>query len=181
MKKVKAMKRDADLKNNRDKKDRNGFRAEVVLLEPEIPQNTGNIARTCAALGCPLHLIEPLGFSMEDKYLRRAGLDYWHLVEVKSYVNLEAFFAEHRGGRFIFLTKKAQQNFYDGDFKGHMPVYFFFGKETMGLPTTLLAQHPGSCFRIPMRSQARSLNLSNAVALVLYEVFRQNDFPRLLI
>jgi tRNA (cytidine/uridine-2'-O-)-methyltransferase len=158
---------------------KSSFSVEVVLVEPEIPQNTGNIARTCAALGCRLHLIEPLGFSLEDKYLRRAGLDYWHLVEVICYPNIEAFFVDHRDGRFFFLTKKAERNFYDADLQGDMPMYFFFGKETMGLPLSLLAQYPDDCFRIPMRSQARSINLSNAAAIVLYEAFRQNNFPHL--
>ena len=156
-----------------------GFRAEVVLVEPEIPQNTGNIARTCAALGCSLHLIEPLGFSLEDKYLRRAGLDYWHLLDVTSYPNLEAFFKTNSSGTFYFLTKKAQRSYHEVEFRGR--VYFFFGKETWGLPETLLAEHRHHCLRIPMRQEARSLNLSNAVALVLYEAFRQNEFPGLKI
>lgn len=158
---------------------KSSFSAEVVLFEPEIPQNTGNIARTCAALGCRLHLIEPLGFSLEDKYLRRAGLDYWHLLEVTCYPNIDAFLVDHRDGRFFFLTKKAGRNFYDADLQGDMPMYFFFGKETMGLPSSLMSQYPESCFRLPMRSQARSLNLSNAAAIVLYEAFRQNNFPGL--
>lgn len=158
---------------------KSGFSAEVVLFEPEIPQNTGNIARTCAALGCTLHLIEPLGFSLEDKYLRRAGLDYWHLVEVMCYPSIEVFLAAHREGRFIFLTKKSRRNFYETDLQGDMPIYFFFGKETMGLPASLLSQYPDDCFRLPMRSQARSLNLANAAAVVLYEAFRQNHFPKL--
>ena len=174
--KVKEMQYDENLKKNRDKK---GFSAEVVLFEPEIPQNTGNIARTCAALGCRLHLIEPLGFSLADKYLRRAGLDYWHLVEVTCYPSIEAFFVDHRDGRFFFLTKKAERNFYDADLQCDMPMYFFFGKETMGLPPSLPAQYPDGCFRLPMRLQARSLNLSNAAAVVLYEAFRQNDFLKL--
>jgi tRNA (cytidine/uridine-2'-O-)-methyltransferase len=179
MQKLKGIQCDEDLKKKRSEKSKSGFSAEVVLFEPEIPQNTGSIARTCAALGCRLHLIEPLGFSLEDKYLRRAGLDYWHLVEVTCCPGIEAFFVDHRDGRFIFLTKKARRNFYDADLQGDMPMYFFFGKETMGLPSSLLAQYPDDCFRLPMRSQARSLNLSNAVAIVLYEAFRQNGFPKL--
>ncbi|UCH93747.1 MAG: tRNA (uridine(34)/cytosine(34)/5-carboxymethylaminomethyluridine(34)-2'-O)-methyltransferase TrmL [Candidatus Aminicenantes bacterium] len=153
--------------------------AEVVLVEPEIPQNTGNIARTCAALGCPLHLIEPLGFSLDDKYLKRAGLDYWHLVEIKCYPNIEAFFEKHRNGGFFFLTKKVLRSFYEADLQTREKMYFFFGKETYGLPDTLIAQYPDNCFRIPMRCEARSLNLSNVVAVVLYEAFRQNGFPGL--
>jgi tRNA (cytidine/uridine-2'-O-)-methyltransferase len=179
MMKVKGIQCDENLKENRGEKSKRGFSAEIVLFEPEIPQNTGNIARTCAALGCRLHLIEPLGFSLEDKYLRRAGLDYWHLVEVTCCPNIEAFFVDHRDGRFIFLTKKARRNFYDADFRNDMPMYFFFGKETMGLPPSLLARYPDDCFRLPMRSPARSLNLSNAAAVVLYEAFRQNGFPKL--
>ncbi len=154
-----------------------GFRAEVVLVEPEIPQNTGNIARTCAALGCPLHLIEPLGFSLEDRYLRRAGLDYWHMVEITRYPNIEAFFNSNRDAAFYFLTKKGKRGYHEVHFQGHM--YFIFGKETAGLPDTLLARYPGNCLRIPMQAKARSLNLSNTVALVLYEAFRQNHFPGL--
>jgi tRNA (cytidine/uridine-2'-O-)-methyltransferase len=163
----------------KEKHGKNSFCAEVVLFEPEIPQNTGNIARTCAALGCRLHLIEPLGFSLEDRYLRRAGLDYWHLVEVMCYPNIETFFTAHRDGRFFFLTKHARRIFYDADLQHDIPMYFFFGKETMGLPPSLLARYPDDCYRLPMRSQARSLNLSNAAAVVLYEVFRQNNFPHL--
>jgi tRNA (cytidine/uridine-2'-O-)-methyltransferase len=170
---------DENLKENQSEKSKGGFSAEVVLFEPEIPQNTGNIARTCAALGCRLHLIEPLGFSLDNKYLRRAGLDYWYLVRVSCYPDLEAFFVDHRYGRFIFLTKKARRNFYDADLQSDIPMYLFFGKETMGLLPSLLAQYPDDCFRLGMRSQARSLNLSNTAAVVLYEVFRQNNFPQL--
>jgi tRNA (cytidine/uridine-2'-O-)-methyltransferase len=148
-----------------------GFNANVVLVEPEIPQNTGNIARTCAALGCGLHLIEPLGFSLEDKYLRRAGLDYWHLLDVKCYPGIDSFFETHQEGRFFLFSKKARRSYYDADFHGRM--YLFFGKETMGLPVSLIEKYPGDCFRIPMRPEARSLNLSNAVAVALYEAYRQ--------
>ncbi|NIM18147.1 MAG: tRNA (uridine(34)/cytosine(34)/5-carboxymethylaminomethyluridine(34)-2'-O)-methyltransferase TrmL [Candidatus Aminicenantes bacterium] len=164
---------------SRRKKEQNktDFSAEVVLVEPEIPQNTGNIVRTCAALGCPLHLIEPLGFSLEDRYLRRAGLDYWHLVEITCYPNIDTFFNTNRDGTFYFLTRKGQRSYHEIDFRGH--IYFIFGKETAGLPNTLLAKHPGNCLRIPMQAEARSLNLSNTVALVLYEAFRQNHFPGL--
>jgi tRNA (cytidine/uridine-2'-O-)-methyltransferase len=177
--KVNEMQCDENLKEYKSGKSKKGFSAEVVLFEPEIPQNTGNIARTCAALGCRLHLIEPLGFSLEDKYLRRAGLDYWHLVEVICYPNMETFFTVHRDGRFFFLTKHARRIFYDADLQDEMPMYFFFGRETIGLPPFLLAQYPDDCYRLPMRSQARSLNISNAAAVVLYEAFRQNNFPHL--
>ncbi|MCP5102701.1 MAG: tRNA (uridine(34)/cytosine(34)/5-carboxymethylaminomethyluridine(34)-2'-O)-methyltransferase TrmL [bacterium] len=155
------------------------FSADVVLWEPEIPQNTGNIARTCAALGCRLHLIEPLGFSLEDRYLRRAGLDYWHMVEVNRYPDIETFFKTNSGGNYFFITKKGKRSFHEIEFRG--PMYFIFGKETFGLPEDLIAEHPDRCLRIPMRAEARSLNLSNAVALVLYEAHRQNNFPGLLI
>ena len=159
------------------KESKHNFKAEVVLFEPEIPQNTGNIARTCAAMGCKLHLIEPLGFSLANRYLRRAGLDYWHLVEVICYPHLEAFFDANKEGNFFFVTKKGKRGYHEIDFRGR--VYFVFGKETGGLPENLTAKHPSQCLRIPMRPGARSLNLSNAVALVLYEAFRQNDFPGL--
>lgn len=161
------------------KNNRGGFNVEVVLVEPEIPQNTGNIVRTCAALGCGLHLIEPLGFSLEDRYLRRAGLDYWPHVEIKCYPNIAAFFNANREGRLFFFSKKAARSYHEARFRGH--VYLVFGKETAGLPEDLLASYPDDCFRIPMRSEARSLNLSNAAAIVLYEAFRQNGFPGLLL
>lgn len=153
------------------------FRAEVVLVEPEIPQNTGNIARTCAALGCGLHLIEPLGFSLKDRYLKRAGVDYWHMVEVKRYPDMETFLNSNGTGSFYFLTRKGTRSYDEVEFRGH--VYFVFGKESAGLPDSLVTRNPESCLRIPMRAEARSLNVSNAVALVLYEAYRQNCFPDL--
>jgi tRNA (cytidine/uridine-2'-O-)-methyltransferase len=152
-----------------------GFFAEVVLFEPEIPQNTGNIARTCAALGCPLHLVEPLGFSLEDRYLRRAGLDYWSLVEVTCYPGFEAFLKANREGRFFFFSKKVKRPYHEAQFRGH--VYLIFGKETAGFPIDFISKRPADCYRIPMREDVRSLNLSNAAAIVLYEAFRQNGFP----
>lgn len=155
-----------------------GLQADVVLVEPEIPQNTGNIVRTCAALGCKLHLIEPLGFSLEDRFLRRAGLDYWPLVEVKRYPDIETFFSIHRNGRPFFFSKKVQQNFWEADFRSR--IYLFFGKESTGLPATLLEKRPMQCYRIPMRPEARSLNLAVAVSVVLYEAFRQNSHFDLL-
>jgi len=154
-----------------------GFSAEVVLLEPEIPQNTGNIARTCAALGCGLHLIEPLGFSLENRYLRRAGLDYWHLVDLKTYPDIGTFFEANPDGTYYFMTKNGTRGYHEIAFHGR--VFFIFGKETVGLPGSLTAGNPGLCLRIPMREGARSLNLSNAVALVLYEAYRRNNFPGL--
>ncbi|MCX6582218.1 MAG: tRNA (cytidine(34)-2'-O)-methyltransferase [Candidatus Aminicenantes bacterium] len=151
------------------------FSVEVVLVEPEIPQNTGNIARTCAALGCKLHLIEPLGFSLTTQRLRRAGVDYWNLVEVERHPDMETFLRTHTGGVFYFFTRKAQRCYHEVEFRGRN--YFVFGKESTGLPDGLIAQYPGHCLRIPMRQGMRSLNVSNAAALALYEAFRQNNFP----
>ncbi len=146
----------------------------IVLVEPEIPQNTGNIARTCAATGSRLHIVKPMGFAVDDKKLKRAGLDYWHLLGVQYYENLADFFAQHAGGRFFYATTKglniyAEAKFQDGD-------YILFGKETKGLPEDLLYKNREQCIRIPMISQARSLNLSNSVAIVVYEALRQNGF-----
>lgn len=151
----------------------------IVLVYPEIPQNTGNIARTCAATGAELHLIEPLGFSLSDKYLKRAGLDYWGLMRYHVYPDLESFLRQMpENARLFFATTKAPQRYdqvqyRDGD-------YLFFGQETRGLPENLLQKRYEDCIRIPMREEARSLNLSNSVAIVLYEALRQNDFPGLL-
>ena len=149
----------------------------IVLVEPEIPQNCGNIARTCAATGCRLHLIRPLGFDISEKAVKRAGLDYWHLVEVTDYENMDDFFRRNDVKRMWCLSTKAPQSytqarFSDGD-------YLFFGEETKGLPEDFLEAHRDSCIRLPMRSQARSLNLSNAVAITVYEALRQLDFPGL--
>lgn len=154
------------------------FSAEVVLYEPEIPQNTGNIARTCAALGCGLHLIEPLGFSLEDKYLKRAGMDYWHSVEVTRYRDFSSFIEQNRQGRYFFFSKKVAQNYSEARFTGK--CYLIFGQESLGIPGSLLAQYATDCYRIPMREGTRSLNLSNTAAIVLYEAFRQNGFPGLV-
>ena len=149
----------------------------IVLVEPEIPQNCGNIARTCAATGCTLHLIRPLGFDISDKAVKRAGLDYWHLVDVRDYENMEDFFRRNDVRRMWCLSTKAPRSyteacFEDGD-------YLLFGKETKGLPEDFLAAHRDCCIRIPMRSEARSLNLSNAVAITVFEALRQLDFPHL--
>ena len=139
----------------------------IVLVEPEIPQNCGNIARTCAATGTRLHLIRPLGFDISDKAVKRAGLDYWHMVEVLDYENLDDFFARNDVRRMWCLSTKAPRSLVEADF--HDGDYLFFGKETKGLPETFLAEHYDDCVRIPMRSDARSLNLSNAVAITVYE------------
>ena len=149
----------------------------IVLVEPEIPQNTGNIARTCAATGCTLHLIKPLGFEISDKYLKRAGLDYWNLVDVFVYENFEELCAKYPDARFHFYTTKARKTYTEADYaEGDFLV---FGKETRGLDEELLLKHPDECVRIPMYSEARSLNLSNAAAIATYEALRQNDFKGL--
>ncbi len=145
----------------------------VVLVEPEIPQNTGNIARTCAATGTSLHLIRPLGFELSDRYLKRAGLDYWQYLDLKIYDSLEDFFRENQG-EFFFFTTKAERVYSQQRFEGN--AYLFFGKETAGLPESLLKQFPKRCLRLPMLDRIRSLNLSNSVAVAVYEVLRQWDF-----
>ena len=149
----------------------------IVLVEPEIPQNCGNIARTCAATGCRLHLIRPLGFDISEKAVRRAGLDYWHLVEVRDYENLDDFFSKNDVAQMWCLSTKAPRSYVEADFQDE--CYLFFGKETKGLPEDFLAAHYDSCVRLPMRDCARSLNLSNAVAITVYEALRQLDFPNL--
>ena len=149
----------------------------VVLVEPEIPQNCGNIARTCAATGCRLHLIRPLGFDISEKAVKRAGLDYWNLVEVLDYENLEDFFSKNQVERMWCLSTKAPRCYTEAEYREG--DYLFFGKETKGLPEPFLEAHRESCVRIPMRQEARSLNLSNAVAITVYEALRQLSFPQL--
>lgn len=149
----------------------------IVLMQPEIPQNTGNIARTCAATGTVLHLIEPLGFSLADKYLKRAGLDYWHLMEYHVYRSAEEFWKQHSGIRAHFATTKAPRGYHEAEYRDG--DYLFFGCETRGLPENLLEKVYDRCIRIPMRPEARSLNLANSAAVVLYEALRQNGFPGL--
>lgn len=146
----------------------------VVLVEPEIPANTGNIARTCSATGTILHLVHPLGFSLEDKYLKRAGLDYWHELTIFHYNSFQEVVDKYPDGRFFFATTKANQNhtdiaYQDGDF-------LVFGKETKGLPEDLIYANLDRSIRIPMKNTARSLNLSNSVAVILYEAYRQIGF-----
>ena len=150
----------------------------IVLVEPEIPQNCGNIARTCAATGCRLHLIRPLGFDISEKAVRRAGLDYWHMVEVRDYDNLADFFAKNEVKHMWCLSTKAPRSYTEAAFQDE--DYLFFGKETKGLPEDFLAAHYDECIRIPMRSEARSLNLSNAVAITVVEALRQLEFPGLM-
>ena len=151
----------------------------IVLVEPEIPQNCGNIARTCAATGSRLHLIRPLGFDISDRAVKRAGLDYWHLVSVSDYEDLDALFARHpEAAEDLWLaTTKAPRDYTQARFSPDS--WLFFGKETAGLPETLLAEHWERAVRIPMISEARSLNLSNSVAIVAYEALRQQGFAQL--
>ena len=149
----------------------------IVLYEPEIPQNTGNIARTCAGTGCTLHLIEPLGFTVTDSRLKRAGLDYWHLVDVRVYGDIEELFARNEIGQMRLFSTKAPRRYDEADYPDG--TYLFFGKETKGLPEEFLAAHYDSCVRIPIRAEARSLNLSNSAAVGVFEALRQQDFPHL--
>ena len=149
----------------------------IVLVEPEIPQNCGNIARTCAATGCRLHLIRPLGFDISEKAVKRAGLDYWNLVEVIDYENLDDFFHRNEVKEMWCLSTKAPRAYTEAHFSDG--CYLFFGKETKGLPEDFLEAHREACVRIPMRQAARSLNLSNAVAITVFEALRQLEFPGL--
>ena len=149
----------------------------IVLVEPEIPQNCGNIARTCAAVGARLHLIRPLGFDISDKAVKRAGLDYWHLVDVRDYRDLSDFFSKNDVRQMWCLSTKAPRGYTEARFEDG--CYLFFGKETKGLPEDFLEAHRDSCIRLPMRAEARSLNLSNSVAITVYEALRQLEFPHL--
>ncbi|MDF2988121.1 MAG: hypothetical protein K0R50_3631 [Eubacterium sp.] len=149
----------------------------IVLVEPEIPQNTGNIVRTCAATGAVLHLVGPLGFSIEDKYLKRAGLDYWHEAEINYYEGLQAFLDKHGDKKLYYSTTKAVHNYCDVAYEED--CFVLFGKETAGLPEELLKDNKDTCIRIPMKEGIRSLNLSNSVAIVIYEALRQKDFEYL--
>ncbi len=146
----------------------------LVLVEPEIPQNTGNIARTCAAAGLALHLVRPLGFDISDKALKRAGLDYWDMVDVRCYDGLDDFFEKTAGGRYFYATTKGGRPYTEAEYREG--DYILFGKETRGLPEELLKRDPARCVRIPMMAGARSLNLGNSAAIIAYEALRQNDF-----
>ncbi len=149
----------------------------IVLEEPEIPQNTGNIARTCAATGASLHLVKPLGFEIDDRKLKRAGLDYWDKLDITYYENLDDFFAKNPDAGFYCFTTKARHVYSDISYPKR--VFLMFGKETKGLPEELLFANPDRCVRIPMRDTLRSLNLSNSAAIAVYEVFRQRGFEGL--
>ena len=149
----------------------------VVLVEPEIPQNTGNIIRTCAATGTTLHLVRPLGFSLEDKYLKRSGLDYWDIANIQYYDSFEEVVEKNPNGTFFYATTKVNQAHSDVKYVDNS--FIVFGKETKGLPETLIKENLETCIRIPMLNleKARSLNLSNSVAIVVYEALRQLDYP----
>lgn len=149
----------------------------IVLVEPEIPQNTGNIARTCAATGARLHIVKPMGFEINDKHLKRAGLDYWYLLDITYYENIDEFFEKNKNGRFFYSTTKAPKSYTEAEFSDE--DFILFGKETKGLPEELLYKDRERCIRIPMIDEARSLNLSNSVAIVLYEALRQTGFSSL--
>lgn len=149
----------------------------IVLVEPEIPQNTGNIARTCAATGSVLHLVKPLGFDISERAVRRAGLDYWHLVDVRVYENLDELFEKNDIRQMRLFSTKAPRAYTEADYADG--CFLFFGRETRGLPEAFLEAHFESCVRIPMRTEARSLNLSNSVAVGVFEALRQQDFPHL--
>ena len=149
----------------------------IVLHEPEIPQNTGNIARTCAATGAALHIIKPMGFTIDDKKLKRAGLDYWDKLDITYYENLEDFYARNPQARPFYFTTKAIQTYTEVAYPENS--YIMFGKESRGLPEELLYANRESCVRIPMRDTLRSLNLSNSVAIAVYEILRQDQFEGL--
>ena len=154
------------------------MKINIVLHEPEIPQNTGNIARTCAATGASLHLIRPLGFEIDDRKLKRAGLDYWHSLDIYYYDGLEDFFGKHPDAQFWCFSTKAPRAYSEVAYPDN--CYLIFGKETRGLPEDFLLENYDRCVRIPMRDGLRSLNLSNSAAIAVYEVLRQHDFDGLL-
>jgi tRNA (cytidine/uridine-2'-O-)-methyltransferase len=152
----------------------------VVLYQPEIPANTGNIARTCAATGTTLHLIHPLGFSTDDKMLKRAGLDYWQYVNVIHYDSLDEFYEKNQDGEFFYLTKYGEKAHSDFDYSDlNKEYYFVFGRETNGLPANVIQENFDRCLRVPMNGNVRSLNLSNTAAILVYEALRQQNYPEL--
>jgi tRNA (cytidine/uridine-2'-O-)-methyltransferase len=152
------------------------MKLHIVLVEPEIPSNTGNISRTCSVTGAALHLVHPLGFDISEKQVRRAGLDYWDKLDITYYEGMEDFFARN-DGEFYFFTTKGRRRHSDAVYKGK--VYLIFGREDKGLPEELLCKNEERCLRIPMKSTLRSLNLSNSAAIAAYEALRQNDYPEL--
>ncbi len=157
------------------------MKINIVLVEPEIPQNTGNIARTCAATGGKLHLVHPLAFSISDKYVKRAGLDYWDKLDIEEHDSFEKFLEKYppEKNNMFFLTTKGQKCYSDINYSTMDEVFLLFGKETKGLPENILLKYLDKAIRIPMRENLRSLNLSNSAAIVIYEVLRQNNFSNL--
>lgn len=152
----------------------------VVLFEPEIPANTGNVARTCLATNTSLHLIHPLGFSTDDKMLKRAGLDYWQHVDVYEYKSIEQLYETYPTGRFFYVEDYGVKRYVDHDFSSvEEDIFFVFGRETSGIPLSLIEGKEDQCLRLPMSGNVRSLNLSNTVAIVVYEALRQRQFPHL--
>ena len=149
----------------------------IVLYEPEIPANTGNIGRTCVATGTRLHLIEPLGFRLNEKSLKRAGMDYWKDLDVTTYIDYQDFLEKNPGAKIYMATTKAHKVYTEVDYESD--CYIMFGKESAGIPEEILKENPDTCVRIPMIGETRSLNLSNSVAIVLYEALRQNDFDHM--
>ena len=156
------------------------MKINVVLVEPEIPQNTGNIARTCAATGAKLHLVHPLGFDISEKQVKRAGLDYWDKVEIEEHESLSSFLEKYKPmDNMFYLTTKGKKVYSDVDFSKFEEVFILFGKETKGLPESLILEHFDTAIRIPMKETLRSLNLSNSAAIVIYEILRQDSFKGL--
>ena len=157
------------------------MKLNIVMVEPEIPQNTGNIARTCAAIGAKLHLVHPLGFDISEKAVKRAGLDYWDKVEIEEHESFEEFLKKYKPeeNNMFFATTKGKHVYSDPDYRGMNEVFILFGKETKGLPEDILQNYINQTIRIPMRHTLRSLNLSNSVAIVAFEVLRQKDFEQL--
>ena len=157
------------------------MKINIVLVEPEIPQNTGNIARTCAIIGATLHLVKPLGFEISDKYLKRAGLDYWDKLDLEEHESLDEFLRKYpiEKNKMFFVTTKGQKCYTEVEYKKTDEVFMLFGKETKGLPEELLKQNLENAIRIPMKENFRSLNLSNSVAIIAYEMLRQNNFENL--
>ena len=149
----------------------------IVLHEPEIPANTGNIGRTCVATGTSLHLIKPLGFSLDEKHLRRAGMDYWRVVDLHVYENFQDFLDKNPGAKIYMATTKAHQNYSEVSYEPD--CFLMFGRESAGIPEEILVDYEDTCVRIPMKENIRSLNLSNSVAVLLYEALRQNDFAQM--
>ena len=157
------------------------MKINIVLVEPEIPQNTGNIARTCAAIGAKLHLVHPLGFSISEKQVKRAGLDYWDKLEIEEHKSFDEFLVKYKPeeSNMFFVTTKGQKVYSEINYSDFDEVFLLFGKETKGLPEDILKKYINKTIRIPMRENLRSLNLSNSVAIVAYDVLRQVDFEEL--